>query len=408
MDRKEDTIFLSLLNGTLMAVASRGKKDEVVWEIQLNSSAIALALKENVLYAGTTNGVITVIEMIPQDMPFISDRYSVQVVHAPIQFIVLPTNRTIWCAAGQCITVLHSSTLDTIRIIMLTRSVDETIDLAFMPRTTLMTASIHGVWIADKTSSVLDLIDAETYSLKLRFDIAFIMKGVQTNKSERLKITCITQAQKMLWVGTEDGHLLVFRITEETDSATPTCRGNHSCSSLQNFQLLQDHRLLQGPVDCDIRNPVFVHFDSGCSEGNTTVSQEGTLPVEIDATGRLSEWFSSPPEIVLEKCVPDSLTHKEASVMDMRTDLLTDDMESGVSSGLCNLDYDDYVLLYESHRSIFSSGISHNRCGDVPWPIRDVEALTTTPIGRSLSYAGALTELHDDQSSNQPAASFNQ
>ncbi|XP_064648922.1 uncharacterized protein LOC135501087 isoform X6 [Lineus longissimus] len=230
----EDLMLLGTLSWTLYAFSTVSR--EQLWNTRLHDAILDLCChqeegEKNKVFAALADGTIAIMEDINEDQPK-SDGFYILIGHNPVTSLLL-INQQLWCASGNSVVILHASTLDT----MDSFAVSST---PFDHILRLMKGD-HGVWIAVKGSSTLELWDTKQLVCRLLYDVRenryYMSRRVSVDEDEEnyfnpSRITAILPYDNYMWVGTARGDLIIYEITEKLLSKQGAASGVDASSNM--------------------------------------------------------------------------------------------------------------------------------------------------------------------------------
>ncbi|XP_071948141.1 uncharacterized protein [Antedon mediterranea] len=203
-----DIVLLGTLSWYLYAYSIRSQDE--LWCLRLHDTPLSLAfhVKSSNLYAGLANGTLAIVETISDTTPMDNFYHSIGV--SPVKAVLyLEGMQQIWCGCGNSVSIL-SDELDLL----------ETFDVSKNPGVHInnMVVDVHGVWITIRNSSAFGLWDVKTLTCIMVFDTA--MDYMCTPASLKMReltaprVTALLPYHDTVWVGTADGHLIIYNIHE--------------------------------------------------------------------------------------------------------------------------------------------------------------------------------------------------
>ncbi|XP_060065766.1 uncharacterized protein LOC132546088 [Ylistrum balloti] len=215
-----------VLLGTLswMLYAYNTNTRENLWKLQLHDAILSLCCyddKENVVtrhFAGLADGTLAVMEQsnLEKTIPD-SDIMYIPIGQAPISCLLLLGDQ-LWTASGNTVSIIHARTLDTMdSFIVSVNPYDHILSLI---------EGQFGVWIILRGSSILELWDARTLNCKMLYDTRTDRYPQLRKEDEtyfnRARITAVVDIGQCVWVGTGEGNLIIYEVSEQANIKTPT------------------------------------------------------------------------------------------------------------------------------------------------------------------------------------------
>ncbi|XP_033119110.1 uncharacterized protein LOC117118591 isoform X3 [Anneissia japonica] len=203
-----DIVLLGTLSWYLYAYSIRSEDE--LWCLRLHDTPLSLAfhVKSRNLYAGLANGTLAVIESISDTTPM--DDFYHSVGASPVKAVLyLEGMQQIWCGCGNSVSILNNN-LDLM----------ENFEVSKNPGVHInnMVVDVHGVWITIRNSSAFGLWDVKTLTCIMVFDTAMdYMWTLASQKMRELtapRVTALLPYHDTVWVGTADGHLIIYNIHE--------------------------------------------------------------------------------------------------------------------------------------------------------------------------------------------------
>lgn len=130
---------------------------------------------------------------------------------SPVTSLLL-VGQELWCACSNSVQILNATTLDhKEHFIISNNPLDHILCLK---------EGIHGVWVAVKGSSIIELWDERTLTCKLLYDVKE-HRYVRTKRDEDVyfnpqRVTSILPFNNCVWVGTGNGDLAVYEVICKT------------------------------------------------------------------------------------------------------------------------------------------------------------------------------------------------
>ncbi|CAH8296034.1 unnamed protein product, partial [Schistosoma turkestanicum] len=184
-----------------------------IWQIPIHDSVTDLTFAyfphdhTNKVYAGLTNGELVVIENVGFEEPRDSIYY-ITISFIPISSVLLARNQ-LWCASGSSIFIFHAKTMDYYKQISISSN----------PLDVILKICLgeHGIWIAVRGSSVIELWDPDRLIRILLFNIVNEIYLSRRPEEEYTfnpqRVTVILPYENTIWIGTGMGEVLVYQIT---------------------------------------------------------------------------------------------------------------------------------------------------------------------------------------------------
>lgn len=255
----DEIMLLGTLSHFIYAFSTRSKK--LLWEIRLNDSVLSLTSHQEdgiqQIYAGLADGTIAVIENI-QGIQIKPEAFYIMIGCSPVICLQLVEKR-LWCACGNRVIILSARTLDTADQF---QTSSNSLDYISM-----LVPGEHGIWIALRGSSILQLWDVQNLTCRLLFDVRDNRyprspkdEDSQINYS---RVTALLPFDGSVLVGTGEGSLIIYDLISRL-SSYPSIDDNSLClvSNTNNADQIQEkiQELLQQKAEIDNRH----RNDSGC------------------------------------------------------------------------------------------------------------------------------------------------
>ncbi|XP_069120277.1 uncharacterized protein [Argopecten irradians] len=215
-----------VLLGTLswMLYAYNTKTRDNLWKLQLHDAILSLCCyddKENMVtrhFAGLADGTLAVMEQsnLEKTIPD-SDIMYIPIGQAPISCLLLLGDH-LWTASGNTVSIIHARTLDTMD--------NFTVSVNPYDHILSLIEGQFGVWIILRGSSILELWDAKTLNCKMLYDTRTDRYPQLRKEDEtyfnRARITAVADIGQCVWVGTGEGNLIIYEVSEQANIKTPT------------------------------------------------------------------------------------------------------------------------------------------------------------------------------------------
>ncbi|XP_021357404.1 uncharacterized protein LOC110452957 isoform X2 [Mizuhopecten yessoensis] len=215
-----------VLLGTLswMLHAYNTKTRDNLWKLQLHDAILSLCCyddKEGIVtrhFAGLADGTLAVMEQsnLEKTIPD-SDIMYIPIGQAPISCLLLLGDQ-LWTASGNTVSIIHARTLDTMD--------NFTVSVNPYDHILSLIEGQYGVWIILRGSSILELWDPKTLNCKMLYDTR-TDRYPQLRKEDdtyfnRARITAVVDIGQCVWVGTGEGNLIIYEVSEQANLKTPT------------------------------------------------------------------------------------------------------------------------------------------------------------------------------------------
>ncbi|XP_022246616.1 uncharacterized protein LOC106463422 [Limulus polyphemus] len=235
----DDTMLLGSLYHFVHAYSTKTHK--LIWEIRLNDSVLSLCSHEEEgmkkVYAGLADGTLAVIEGIQGFSPQ-PECFYIMIGSSPVTCLQHVQIR-LWCACGNRVIILNSRTLDTVDQFQISTNLLDYISMLVLGE--------HGVWMAIKGSSVLQLWDPTSLVCRLLYDVRENMYPKSPKKEEKnglkaARITSLLPLEGSLLVGTGEGTLIIFDVSNRLSRSTSAAnspfpeQASPSCATSEQIQ----------------------------------------------------------------------------------------------------------------------------------------------------------------------------
>ncbi|XP_067140902.1 uncharacterized protein [Centruroides vittatus] len=260
----DEVMLLGTLSHFICAFSTRSRK--LLWEIRLNDSVLSLTSHQEdgiqQIYAGLADGTIAVIENI-QGMQMKPDAFYIMIGCSPVTCLQL-VERRLWCACGNRVIILSARTLDTADQF---QTSSNSLDYISM-----LVPGEHGIWIALRGSSIVQLWDVQTLTCRLLFDVRDNRyprspkeEDSQINYS---RVTALLPFDGSVLVGTGEGSLIIYDLlsrssyssVDDTSCLVSNNNNNNNNSNADKIQEKIQELLEQKKEEMDNRH----RNDSGC------------------------------------------------------------------------------------------------------------------------------------------------
>ncbi|CAI5454441.1 unnamed protein product [Caenorhabditis angaria] len=214
---KPDMAYVSLISG-YMICAHIGSNDEwsVLWEIKLPDVATCLIHRENTLFAGLANGILTVFENSGDKWPTSVQMWHLPLSSAPLMNCVIHDDLLIVATACKLIT-LDAASLTTLSTTHVASSSTGS-GVFYFDKITCMCESSFGIFLTTDHSTLIQLWQDTTCNLL--YDISFDHKTRKPSLSETessVHVESLLFNDSLLWIGTSDGYVFIYDV-EPTDN----------------------------------------------------------------------------------------------------------------------------------------------------------------------------------------------
>ncbi|XP_074655918.1 TBC1 domain family member 2B-like [Tubulanus polymorphus] len=227
----EELVLIGTLSQNLYAFSTASR--EQLWNMRLHDVILSLVqhveMGGNKVFAALGDGTIAIIEDVGLTQPR-SDVFYIPIGHSPVTSLLISDGK-LWCASGNAVQILHASTLDSVdNFVVSSNPFDHVLTLS---------QGEHGIWMAVKGSSLLELWDMRQFTCHLLFDTKE-NRYQHSRKDEEdyfnpCRITAILPYQNLLWVGTARGDLMIYEVHERRSSKVPTMQSSVSSASTSPF-----------------------------------------------------------------------------------------------------------------------------------------------------------------------------
>nr|CAH8822277.1 unnamed protein product [Trichobilharzia regenti] len=205
-----EIILLGMMSKQLCAYSV--SQNAKLWQIPIHDSVMDLTSAyfphdhTNKVYAGLTNGELVVIENVGHEEP-LDSLYYITISFIPISSVLLARHQ-LWCASGNSIFIFHAKTMDFYKQISISNNpLDVILKLCL---------DEHGIWIAVRGSSVIELWDPNRLTRILLFNIAnetYLSRRPEEEYAfNHQRVTVILSYEETVWIGTGMGEVLVYQV----------------------------------------------------------------------------------------------------------------------------------------------------------------------------------------------------
>ncbi|GAB6021897.1 hypothetical protein CHUAL_006062 [Chamberlinius hualienensis] len=207
--RDSNLIFLGGLAHCLYIYNASNK--ELVSCIKLNDAVLDICSHEDGsrrrLYVALADGTIAIAEWPTSESSPVFQRldiFYIMIGSSGVSCLKL-VERRLWCASGNRIVILHALTLDTIDQFTVSTNCLDTIASILENK--------FGVWILMRGSHTFQLWDPQNLVCRLQFNTNNKQSSSFDEMNSPLnRLTAILPMEKSIWVGTGDGHILIYDI----------------------------------------------------------------------------------------------------------------------------------------------------------------------------------------------------
>ncbi|KAI6226948.1 Rab-GAP TBC domain-containing protein [Aphelenchoides besseyi] len=211
---KKDMAFVSLLSNYVVALHLGDDNASILWELKLSDVAIKLLYNDERLYCGLANGTLTILENANVSRPTALDLYNIPISAAPITDALMD-DEFLYLAVACKVCILNKDSLSPIANIYVASSACG----SHFEKIRALHNSPFGLFLVTAHSSLIQLWkEAECEML---YDISFD----HSQSSRRLSVDevdpfdgpevySILYFNEEVFVGTTDGYLMLYRITQ--------------------------------------------------------------------------------------------------------------------------------------------------------------------------------------------------
>uniref|UniRef100_A0A915AWG0 TBC1 domain family member 2B n=1 Tax=Parascaris univalens TaxID=6257 RepID=A0A915AWG0_PARUN len=215
--------FLSLLSAYIVALHIKDTDLEILWELKLNDVALKLLHNGDRLYAALANGTLTVIEKVTELVPSELELYRLPIGAAPISDVAI-VDDTMWLAVACKVVVLSIPSLTTLKRIYVASAASGS-GAPLFEKIRCMCASPHGVWIVTAHSTLVQLWRES--ECRLLFDASYDHSHKfrkpslsDWDEKEEMEITMVLFVHEQVWIGTNDGYLIIYEVKNSDSNET--------------------------------------------------------------------------------------------------------------------------------------------------------------------------------------------
>ncbi|KAF1749347.1 hypothetical protein GCK72_025814 [Caenorhabditis remanei] len=385
---RKDMAYVSLISGYLIAAhVSTDNEWSILWELKLPDVATFLIHRENTLFAGLANGILTVFENAGERWPT-----SVQMWHMPLSSSPL-TNAAVHDDTLVVATACKLITLDAQSLTNLSTTHVASSNI------TCMTESTFGIFLTTDHSTLIQLWQDTTCNLL--YDISFDHKTRKPSLSETENSSYVESMlfnDGILWLGTSDGYIFIYNVENESGKEEvryklkrfagekrPSRRGSSARSqrlgslpedsdesddSIPQFCAEKRASRVSISIDRETQQYSVASFQqnsdeqdfagSSSSRLNSTSSKTMRYPMKkgFSADSAVSV-FSSEPNELIEKC--------DENLLNVKKEKDSPRFFSSTNSSCTSMEYDDTFELYsDEERSRRRVAITPHRKSIVP------------------------------------------
>ncbi|CAH8429070.1 unnamed protein product [Heterobilharzia americana] len=237
-----EIVLLGMMSKQLCAYSV--SQNAKIWQLPIHDSVTDLTSvyfphdHTNKVYAGLTNGELVVIENVGYEEPTDS-LYYITIGFIPVSSVLLAKHQ-LWCASGSSIFIFHAKTMDFYKQVSISNNpLDVILKLCL---------GEHGIWIAVRGSSVIELWDPNKLTRILLFNIAnetYLSRRPEEDYTfNHQRVTVILPYEDTIWVGTGMGEVLVYEVKtyekledQVNDDAVKLARSKRSMSFGDKMQI---------------------------------------------------------------------------------------------------------------------------------------------------------------------------
>ncbi|KAE9413723.1 hypothetical protein Angca_007779, partial [Angiostrongylus cantonensis] len=234
---REDMAFAGLISGYIIALHLQSDECSILWELKLPDAPLQLHTADGKLFAALANGTLTVLENIGEWPPTCLELFHIPLAPAPLIYVV--SDGSDICIATACKLVrIGASTLSTLSTTYVACSSGGG-STPFFDKISCLASSPLGIFLCTANSALLQLWSHG--DCQLLFDVAFDHRRRQVRKDSLMSsvlhfifrkpslseeeigffLTSLTYFDNMLWVGTSDGYVMIYSISENASENIP-------------------------------------------------------------------------------------------------------------------------------------------------------------------------------------------
>uniref|UniRef100_A0A0K0D477 Rab-GAP TBC domain-containing protein n=1 Tax=Angiostrongylus cantonensis TaxID=6313 RepID=A0A0K0D477_ANGCA len=217
---REDMAFAGLISGYIIALHLQSDECSILWELKLPDAPLQLHTADGKLFAALANGTLTVLENIGEWPPTCLELFHIPLAPAPLIYVV--SDGSDICIATACKLVrIGASTLSTLSTTYVACSSGGG-STPFFDKISCLASSPLGIFLCTANSALLQLWSHG--DCQLLFDVAFDHRRRKPSLSEEeigFFLTSLTYFDNMLWVGTSDGYVMIYSISENASENIP-------------------------------------------------------------------------------------------------------------------------------------------------------------------------------------------
>ncbi|CAI2355722.1 unnamed protein product [Caenorhabditis sp. 36 PRJEB53466] len=212
---RKDMAYVSLISGFLIAAHVSSENEwSVLWELKLPDVATFLIHRENTLFAGLANGILTVFENAGERWPTSVQMWHMPLSSSPLTNAAVHDDTLVVGTACKLIT-LDAESLTTLSTTHVASS-NVGSGVIYFDKITCMSESPFGIFLTTDHSTLIQLWQDTTCNLL--YDIAFDHKTRKPSFSETESSSYVESMlfnDSLLWLGTSDGYIFIYSIDNE-------------------------------------------------------------------------------------------------------------------------------------------------------------------------------------------------
>uniref|UniRef100_A0A1I7V3Q1 Rab-GAP TBC domain-containing protein n=2 Tax=Caenorhabditis tropicalis TaxID=1561998 RepID=A0A1I7V3Q1_9PELO len=213
---QKDMAYVSLISGYLIAAHVSADNDwSVLWELKLPDVATFLIHRENTLFAGLANGILTVFENAGERWPTSVQMWNMPLSSSPLTNAVIHGDTLVVATACKLITLDAQSLTNLSTTHVASSNIGS--GVIHFDKITCMTESTFGIFLTTDHSTLVQLWQDTTCNLL--YDILFDHKTRKPSLSETENSSYVESMlfnDGTLWLGTSDGYIFIYNVENES------------------------------------------------------------------------------------------------------------------------------------------------------------------------------------------------
>ncbi|UMM44205.1 hypothetical protein L5515_019400 [Caenorhabditis briggsae] len=212
---RKDMAYVSLISGYLIAAhVSSDNEWSILWELKLPDVATFLIHRENTLFAGLANGILTVFENAGERWPTSVQMWHMPLSSSPLMNAAVHDDTLVVATACKLITLDAQSLTNLSTTHVASSNVGS--GVIHFDKITCMSESNFGIFLTTDHSNLIQLWQDTTCNLL--YDISFDHKTRKPSLSEADNSSYVESMlfnDGILWLGTSDGYIFIYNVDNE-------------------------------------------------------------------------------------------------------------------------------------------------------------------------------------------------